>query len=84
MNPGAEIVADGSVIVWGRLRGAVAAGAKGNPGAVVCALDFVPMRLQLGDQSLNAADREETGRPEMAVLRDGSIVVESWQSGSIG
>jgi septum site-determining protein MinC len=84
VNPGAEIVAEGSIIVWGRLRGAVAAGAKGNEGAVVCALDLFPMRLQLGDQSLNVADRKETGKPEMAFLRNRSIIVESWQSGSIG
>jgi hypothetical protein len=42
------------------------------------------MRLQLGDQSLNVADRKETGKPEMAFLRNRSIIVESWQSGSIG
>ncbi len=84
VNPGAEIVAEGSVIVWGRLRGAVSAGSKGNANAVVCALDLFPMRLQVGDESLSAADRKETGKPEMALLRDRSIVVESWQSGSIG
>ena len=84
VNPGAEIVAEGSIIVWGRLRGAVTAGAKGNESAVVCALDLFPIRLQVGDESLNVADRKETGKPEMALLRDRSIVVESWQSGSIG
>ena len=84
VNPGAEIVAEGSIMVWGRLRGAVSAGAKGNEEAVVCALDLFPMRLQLGDQSFNVADRKETGKPEMAFLRNGNIVVESWQSGSIG
>lgn len=40
VNPGAEVIADGSVIVWGRLRGVVHAGAKGNHAAVVCALDL--------------------------------------------
>lgn len=84
VNPGAEIVADGSVIVWGKLRGMVAAGVKGNPNAVVCALGLFPTRLELGDQALNVADRKDTGVPEMAALRNGSIVVESWQSGSIG
>ena len=84
VNPGAELVAEGSVIVWGKLRGVVAAGVKGNPNAFVCALELLPMRLQLGDQSLNGADRKEGGKPEVAFLRNGSIVVESWQSGSTG
>src|SRR5512141_506646 len=76
VNPGAEIVAEGSIIVWGRLRGAASAGTKGNESAVVCALDLFPIRLQVGDESLNVADRKETGKPEMALLRDHSIVVE--------
>ena len=84
VNPGAELVAEGSVLVWGKLRGSVAAGTKGNPNAVVCALGLFPTRLQLGNQALNMADRNETGQPEMALLRDGEIVVESWQSGSVG
>ncbi len=84
VNPGAEIVADGSVLVWGKLRGAVAAGMNGHEDAVVCALDLFPTRLQLGKQSLDLADRRETGKPEVALLRNGVIVVEHWQSGSIG
>src|SRR5512138_3179116 len=84
VNPGAELAAEGSVVVWGRLRGSVTAGAKGNERVVICALDLRPTRLQLGDQSINVADREPTGEPEMAFLRDGVLVVESWQSGSNG
>ncbi len=84
VNPGAEIVADGSVLVWGRLRGSVAAGANGNENAVICALGLFPTRLQLGTQALNMAERTETGQPEMASLRNGEIVVQSWQSGSVG
>ncbi len=30
VNPGAEIIAEGSIIIWGRLRGAVHAGSKGD------------------------------------------------------
>jgi septum site-determining protein MinC len=84
VNPGAEVVADGNVIVWGKLRGVVVGGAKGDEKAVVCALDLSPMRLQLGEHVLDGAGRKETGKPEMAVVRGAKIVVESWQSGSIG
>ena len=34
VNAGAEIVADGNVIVWGRVRGMIHAGAKGDRSAI--------------------------------------------------
>jgi septum site-determining protein MinC len=82
VNPGAEIVAEGSVIVWGRLRGAVHAGAKGDESAVVCALDLFPIRLQVADDALNSSTRKETGKPEMAFITDQRLVVETWQPGN--
>ena len=48
VNPGAEIIAGGDVIVWGHLRGMVHAGAEGNDDAVVCALDLAPTQLRIG------------------------------------
>ena len=53
-------------------------------GALLMWLELRPTRLQLGNQSISVADREHTGEPEMAFLRDGALVVESWQSGSNG
>jgi septum site-determining protein MinC len=84
VNPGAEIVAEGSVIVWGKLRGAVAAGTKGDNTAVVCALELVPMRLQLCDEALDGTERQEAGHPEIALIRDGNLVIESLQVGDTG
>lgn len=84
INPGAEIVADGSVIVWGRLRGAVLAGAKGDLNAVVCALDLLPIRLQVADKVLINSTKRETGKPEMAFIDDQQLIVETWQPGNTG
>ena len=42
VNPGAEVIASGNVMVWGHLRGMVHAGAEGNENAIVCALDLSP------------------------------------------
>ena len=50
VNPGAEIIAEGNVIIWGRLRGMVHAGVKGNRSAVICALDLSPMQLRIADE----------------------------------
>jgi septum site-determining protein MinC len=82
INPGAEIVADGSVIVWGRLRGAVHAGANGDISAVVCALDLLPIRLQVADMIMSDSTRKETGKPEMAFLNNQRVIVETWQPGT--
>jgi septum site-determining protein MinC len=84
INPGAEIVADGSVIIWGRLRGAVHAGAKGDKSAVVCALDLLPIRLQVADEVMNNSTRKDTGKPEIAFISDEGLIVETWQSGNTG
>ena len=82
VNPGAEIVAEGNVIVWGRLRGAVHAGSKGDKSAVVCALDLLPIRLQVADDAMNSSTRKETGKPEMAFISDEKVIVETWQPGN--
>ena len=43
VNPGAEVISEGDVLVWGRLRGVAHAGAKGNQRAIVAALDMEPI-----------------------------------------
>ncbi len=84
VNPGAEIVAEGSILVWGRLRGAVHAGAEGDRAAVVCALDLLPLRLQIADVEMNLAHRKEAGRPEMVTIREDGLSIEPWQAGATG
>lgn len=84
VNPGAEIVAVGSVIVWGRLRGVVHAGSSGDRESIVCALDMMPMRLQIAEETLELAGTDESGKPEMASIRDAGIVVELWQPSGTG
>jgi septum site-determining protein MinC len=82
VNVGAEIIAGGDVVVWGRLRGTVHAGYPDNASAVVCALDLAPLQLRLGGliarpEEAPAAERKEA-YPEVAYAREGAIVVERW------
>ncbi len=81
VNPGAEIIAEGNIIVWGRLRGSVHAGSKGDEESMVCALDFAPLRLQVANDAMNVSNKKETGKPEMAFIRGERVVIESWQAG---
>jgi septum site-determining protein MinC len=78
VNPGAELVAGGHVIVWGRLRGVVHAGAEGNESATVCALDLAPTQLRIAGKIAVSPEKRGRPRPEIAHVREGQIVAESW------
>lgn len=81
VNPGAEIIASGNIVVWGRLRGLVHAGAEGDENAIVCAMDLAPTQLRIADHiAIPPAERGEP-RPEIAYVRDGSVVAEEWTIG---
>ena len=80
VNPGAEIVAGGNVIVWGRARGVIHAGALGNTAAIVCALDLNPAQLRIAGLITRPPEesRRRAAHPEVARIQDRAIVVESW------
>ena len=78
VNPGAEVMAAGSVIVWGRLRGLVHAGALGDATAVICALELNPTQLRIADHIAVAPDSGPGRAPEQAAIREGQIVAEPW------
>jgi septum site-determining protein MinC len=79
VNPGAEIVATGSVIVWGRLRGTVHAGAEGDQAAVVCALDLSPTQLRIASKITTTPQEQVESKPEIASIVDGQIIAEPWK-----
>jgi septum site-determining protein MinC len=79
VNAGAEIIALGDVIVWGRLRGNVHAGCEGDDTAVVCALDMVPTQLRIASYiAVSPPDKRHKPKPEMALIRDNRIIVDAW------
>ncbi len=80
VNPGAEVIASGDVIVWGKLRGVVHAGAAGDENAIVGALVLAPTQLRIGGQIARAPDgkRPRNAPAEIARVRDGKIFVEPW------
>jgi septum site-determining protein MinC len=81
VNPGAEIVAEGSVIIWGRLRGMVHAGSKGNRAAMICALDLSPTQLRIADQVSSALKQRESPRPERARINEsGRLQTDYWSA----
>lgn len=95
VNPGAQVISSGDVIVWGRLRGIAYAGVDGNRRSVVAALDFVPTQLRIANLTAIAPEqkrgrglffwrKEPARRPEIARVIDERIVVEPWDEAKIG
>ena len=81
VNPGAEIIAGGHVLVWGRLRGVVHAGAAGEESAMVCALDLAPTQLRIAGHITISPSRRGKPKPERAFIRDDQLVAEPWPAG---
>lgn len=79
VNPGAEIIAGGNVVVWGRLRGMVHAGAEGDTNAVVCALELSPTQLRIAGQISITPSRHGKPHPEIARLVDSQVVAGPWK-----
>lgn len=82
VNPGAEIIAGGDIIVWGVLRGLVHAGYPDNDQAMVCSLQLSPLQLRIAHLLSRPPEGfEAQPRPEVATIRNGQIIVETWVSG---
>jgi septum site-determining protein MinC len=79
VNAGAEVIAGGNVVVWGRLRGTVHAGALGDRLAMICAIELRPTQLRIADLIARAPDGAVGGRPEVAYIDGDQIAVESWE-----
>jgi len=79
VNPGAEIIASGSIVVWGKLRGTAHAGAEGDEDAVVCALDLSPTQLRIASRVATTPQDQEQPQPEIASIRENQIIAEPWQ-----
>ena len=79
VNPGAEVVATGHIVVMGALRGVAHAGSAGNAAAIVAATKLRPTQLRIANVIGRAPDEEEPLKPvpEVARVRDGMIVVET-------
>lgn len=80
VNPGSEVLATGDIVVFGSLRGIAHAGSAGKTDACVVALRLIPTQLRIASKITRAPDDETQmpQGPEVAYLREGSIVIEPW------
>ena len=84
VETGAEVLADGDVVVWGALYGLAHAGVGGDESAIVCALQLTPTQLSIAGATSrfpsNVTAPPTGPSPQFAHLERGHIVVEAWQS----
>jgi septum site-determining protein MinC len=57
LNPGGTVIADGDILVWGRLRGIAHAGAAGNRKCLIMALQMEPTQLRIADAVARAPEK---------------------------
>jgi septum site-determining protein MinC len=80
VNAGSEVIAGGNVLVWGRLRGTVHAGALGDRGSVICALELAPTQLRIADLIARTPEGGAGRFPEVARVEEDHISVEAWEA----
>jgi septum site-determining protein MinC len=69
VNPGGTIIADGDILVWGRLRGIAHAGARGNNECLIMALQMEPTQLRIADAVARAPEKPPRNvNPEVAYI----------------
>lgn len=78
VSPGAEVIADGCVHVYGALRGRAIAGARGDAQARVFCRRFEPDLVAVAGIYAVAEQMqgELRGKPAQALLKDGKLVLE--------
>ena len=80
VNPGAEVIAGGNIVVWGRVRGVVHAGSDGNTEACIYALELNPSMLRIADFMAVPLTKRGKLQPEVARVHEGKVIVEAWKT----
>lgn len=74
LNPGGILVAEGDIIVWGRLRGIAHAGAGGNRQCLIMALQMEPTQLRIADAVARSPEKSPMPTfPEVAHITSEGI-----------
>ena len=82
VNPGAEIIAGGDIMVLGKLAGKAHAGHPKDQEAIVFALAFAPSHIKIGSICATGSEESLTQMPEFACVEDQSIVVKDYMKAS--
>ena len=77
VNPGAQVIAGGSIDIRGTCRGFVHAGAFGDKTACVVADRLMPAQIRIADLIARAPDEDiKANQAERAMIKDNMIIFE--------
>ncbi|WP_174783306.1 septum site-determining protein MinC [Dolichospermum sp. UHCC 0406] len=79
INPSGIVIADGDILIWGRLRGVAHAGAGGNRESLIMALQMEPTQLRIADAVARSPEKTLTSFfPEVAhITSEGIRIVKA-------
>lgn len=80
VNAGAEIIAGGNIVIWGKAFGVLQAGHPANPDAVICALQLNPQLLRIGGVPASIEQELPQVQSVMVSNKLGRIRFEAWHS----
>lgn len=73
-NPGSSLVAEGDILVWGRLRGLAHAGSAGNRSCRIMALQMQPTQLRIAEVVARPPEKPPVEYvPEVAYIGEGGM-----------
>lgn len=77
VNPGGIVEATGNIIIFGSLKGVAKAGSKES---IIAAIKFEASQIKISDLMSRRPDEEfeKVDYPEVAKVKNGSIVIESY------
>ncbi len=78
-EPGSEVVAVGSIYVFGKVRGRIWAGCNGNDSACIISYDLEPDEMRISDNYLRFPNNGRVNkRPEKAYLLQNTIYIDEY------
>lgn len=82
VNPGGIVEATGNIIIFGSLKGVAKAGKSGNESSIIAAIKFEASQVKIANLISRRPDEEfeKVDYPEVAKVKNGSIVIESYNS----
>lgn len=78
VNPGAEVMAGGDILIMGSLLGTAIAGHPEGDDNIILALDFRPTQVQIGSYVAAGLPASPVKVTEFAHVENGNIVVENY------
>jgi len=76
VKPGGSLVAEGDILLWGRLKGLAHAGSKGNAHCRIMALHMKPTQLRIADKVARPPETPPVEYlPEVAYIGEGGILI---------